>query len=142
MDQKSSNSYSPVGGNHMAQSIAAPSGDPPAKSTEEEIRDTLSQFERLSADIQRDALEVQRRTLRWTRGIVVVTGIYTAFAAFQWWTMRGQLDSMNKTGDDTHTLAEAAKKQADATLRLVNATDRTALSAGVTCEPPLSMIAP
>ncbi|HTD84577.1 MAG TPA: hypothetical protein VK648_12400 [Gemmatimonadaceae bacterium] len=97
----------------MPPTVETPASDTNPKTPEDKIRDALSKFEELSAKLQQQGLEIQRRSFNWTRGVVVVTAVYTFFAALQWWTMRSQLAEMHGTSVQTDKLITAANAISD-----------------------------
>lgn len=57
----------------------------------------------------------------WLTGAIAFFGLCTVIVGFlQWNAMKGQLSEMHSGGVDTHTLAEAAKRQADKTETISN----------------------
>jgi hypothetical protein len=153
MNEEKPERHTPLDADPMAFGVKAPPQDLPAASEREGIRKDLSEFEQVSADIQ-------RKNLAATRVIAFVTALYMGFAALQWWTMRGQLAEMKSGGADTHALAAAtgsyatemkrlaeqttslaaySKTSAEAAQRLEKSTNRTALQVGIDCQPVLSV---
>ena len=101
MNEEKSSGHTPLDTDPALLRIKPPPHDPPPANEREGIRKDLSQFETVSAD-------VQRKNLAATRVIALVTALYMCFAALQWWTMRNQLAEMHGTGVQTDKLIAAA----------------------------------
>jgi len=81
---------------------------PPVDATPTSQPEADQRLERVEADIEERMSAFERSSLRWTRGMVVVTLATGIFIALQWWEIR--------TGSvDTHALAVAAKSQSENT---------------------------
>jgi len=117
MDEEKPNGHTPLDTDPVPLRTEAPPNNAPAANEHDGIRQDLSEFERVSADIQ-------RKNLVATRFIAVVTALYMWFAALQWWTMRNQLKEMRGGSGDTHALAVAAGDQAKGVQDLATVTKR------------------
>lgn len=67
---------------------------------------TEADLAQIKTEIKKEMSGFERATLRWTRASFIVVFATGLFIGLQWYEMRAG-------GEDTHTLAEAAKKQAE-----------------------------
>jgi hypothetical protein len=73
-------------------------------------------------DVKKQLTGYERSTLKWTRVVVVINVLTCLFVGLQW-------HEMKSGSNDTHTLAEAAKKQADKMSDVSSAADKIRESA-------------
>jgi len=124
--------------------------------TDDDIRKELGEFERTS-------IHIQRRMLLVTAAVAAVTALYVIVTFLQYLAMRDQIAdarrasakasavterqlrvaesqavSLKLLADAAKTSAEIAKTSAAANLKFQSSLNRTALTAGVICEPTIS----